>query len=92
MLSFIIFKMAVMLFTSFSGAGLVLMGAFALIYRYETFVVDPPTARLNDLYYNQHWFLPVLLAGLTAFGILLQLRFLKGSVDYTVESPKGGDG
>jgi hypothetical protein len=92
MLSFIVFKMAVMLFTSFSGAALVLMGAFALIYRYETFVLDPPTARLNDLYYNQHWFLPVLMAGLTAFGIILQLRFLKGSVDYTVESPKGGGG
>jgi hypothetical protein len=92
MLSFIIFKIAVMLFTSFSGAALVLMGAFALIYRYETFVVDPPINRLNDLYYNQHWFLPLLITLLTAFGIILQSRFLKGSGDYTVESPKGGEG
>ena len=92
MLSFIVFKMAVMLFTSFSGAALVLMGAFALVYHYETFVLDPPTARLNDLYYNQHWFLPVLIASLTVFGIILQLRFLKGTGDYTVESPKRGEG
>jgi hypothetical protein len=91
MLSFIIFKMAVMLFTSFSGAALVLMGGFALVYRYETFVLDPPTTRLNDLYYNQHWFLPVLIASLTMFGIILQFRFLKGSGDYSVESPKGGE-
>ncbi|MGA2092561.1 MAG: hypothetical protein ABSH16_04020 [Sedimentisphaerales bacterium] len=92
MLSFIVFKMAVMLFTSFSGAALVLMGGFALIYHYETFVLDPPTTRLNDLYYNQHWFLPVLIASLTMFGIILQFRFLRGSGDYTVESPKGGGG
>jgi hypothetical protein len=92
MLSFIIFKIAVMLFTSFSGAALVLMGAFALIYRYETFVLDPPTARLDDLYYNQHWFLPLLIAGLTAFGIILQSRFLKGSGNYVVESRKGEGG
>lgn len=90
MLSFIIFKMSVMLFTSMSGAGLVLMGTFALIYRYETFVLDPPTTRLNDLYYNQHWFLPVMIAALTLFGIILQLRFLKGTGDYTVEAPKKG--
>jgi hypothetical protein len=92
MLSFIVFKMAVMLFTSFSGAVLLLTGTFALVYRYETFVVAPPTTRLNDLYYNQHWFLPVLMASLTLFGIILQFRFLKGSGDYTVESPKPGGG
>ncbi|MBN1392754.1 MAG: hypothetical protein JW947_08135 [Sedimentisphaerales bacterium] len=92
MLSFIIFKIAVMLFTSFSGAALVLMGAFALIYRYETFVLDPPTARLDELYYNQHWFLPLLMILFTAFGIILQSRFLKGTGNYAVESGKGGGG
>jgi hypothetical protein len=84
MLSFIVFRLSVMLFTGFGGSSLVLMGVFSLIYRYETFVLDPPTTHLNNLYYNNHWFLPALIAGFTLFGIILQLWLLKGSKEWTV--------
>jgi len=84
MISFVIFKMSVMLYTSFSGTSLIIVGIFALIYRYETFVNDPPTTHLNHLYYDNHWFLPLLLVGGTLVGIILQLRFLKGEKDWTV--------
>jgi hypothetical protein len=84
LISFIVFKLAVMLFTSFAGASLIIIGAFALIYRFETFVQDPPTAHLNEMYYSHHWFLPVLLIAGTLFGIILQLRFLKTSKDWSV--------
>ncbi len=84
LISFVVFKLAVMLFTSLAGASLVTIGVFALIYRFETFVQDPPTMYLNELYYNQSWFLPLVLIAGTFFGIILQLRFLKSSKDWSV--------
>jgi hypothetical protein len=84
MISFIVFKLSVMLFTSFAGASLVIIGAFSLIYRYETYVQDPPTMHLNQLYYNNPWFLPILLAGGTLFGIIIQFKLLGGSKEWSV--------
>jgi hypothetical protein len=84
MLSFAILKFSIMFFTSFTGTSLVILGVFALIYRYETFIQDPPTTHLNQLYYNNHWFLPMLLIWGTAFGIILQFRFLKSSKEWSV--------
>jgi hypothetical protein len=79
MISFVVFKLAVMLFTSLSGTSLIVIGAFALIYRYETFASDPPTTHLNHLYYSNAWFLPLLLTAGTLLGIILQFGVLKGS-------------
>ncbi len=84
LISFVVFKLSVMLFTGLAGASLVIIGAFALVYRLETFVNDPPTTHLNELYYNHHWFLPLLLIIGTLIGVLLQLRFLKTSKDWSV--------
>jgi hypothetical protein len=79
MVSFVVFKLSVMLFTSMSGTVLVVIGVFALIYRYETFVTNPPTTHLNQLYYGNGWFLPLLLTAGTLLGILLQFRAGKSS-------------
>ncbi len=79
MISFVVFKLAVMLFTSLGGTSLIIIGAFALIYRYETVANDPPTTHLNQLYYNNPWFLPLLLTAGTLLGILIQFRSGKGS-------------
>jgi hypothetical protein len=84
LISFVVFKLSVMLFTSFAGTSLIIIGTFALIYRFETFVQDPPTTHLNNLYYNNQWFLPLLFVVGTLFGIILQLRFLKNSKDWSV--------
>jgi hypothetical protein len=84
MLSFIVFKLSVMLFTSLSATLLIVIGIFALIYRYETDYCDPRTTRLNELYYGNHWFLPLLLIAGTLLGIILQFRFLKGSKEWEV--------
>ncbi len=79
MVSFVVFNLSVMLFTSLSGTLLVVIGAFALIYRYETFATNPPTTHLNELYYGNGWFLPLLLTVGTLLGVLLQFRSGKGS-------------
>ena len=78
MISFVVFKLSVMLFTSLSGTSLIVIGAFALVYRYETFANEPPTTHLNQLYYGNGWFLPLLLTAGTLLGILMQFRGGKG--------------
>jgi len=78
MVSFVVFKLSVMLFTSLSGTILIVIGFFALIYNYETHVAKPPTMHLNELYYGNAWFLPLLLTAGTLLGILLQFRAGKG--------------
>ncbi|MGD0573716.1 MAG: hypothetical protein ABSB11_11955 [Sedimentisphaerales bacterium] len=79
MVSFVVFRLSVMLFTSLAGTSLIVIGAFALIYRYENFASDPVTTHLNQLYYSNPWFLPLLLTGGTILGILIQLRSGKNS-------------
>jgi hypothetical protein len=84
MLSFIIFKLSVMLFTSFAGSSVIILGLLSLVYRFETYVNDPPTTHLNNLYYNNHWFLPAVLIFFTLLGILIQYKFLRGSKEWEV--------
>lgn len=83
MTAFVVFKVSVMLFTSLGGGVLIIMGALALVYQYEG-LQDPPTNKLMDIYFNNNWFIPVLLIAATLFGMLLQWRFVKTSKNWTV--------
>ena len=83
MISFIIFKIAVMLFTSLGGGALIVTGLLSLLYQYES-IQDPPTENIKELFYNQSWFMPVLLMISTAVGIIVQNKFVKGSRDWSV--------
>lgn len=79
MISFIIFKIAVMLFTSFGGSVLVVVGVLAIMYDYM-----PTTVDVQQLIYNQKWFLPVALLVPMAVGIFLQNKFIRSSKDWSV--------
>ena len=83
MISFIVFKIAVMLFTSFGGGILIITGLLALVYRYES-IQDTPTATVKTMLYNNHWFLPLLLLAPTLIGIIVQNKFVKGSKSWSV--------
>lgn len=83
MISFIVFKIAVMLFTSLGGGALIVTGLLSLLYQYES-IQDPPTENIKELFYNQSWFMPVLLMIPTAVGIIVQNKFVKGSRDWSV--------
>ena len=83
MISFIVFKIAVMLFTSFGGGVLTVMGLVALLYQYES-MQNPPTGQVKDLFLNQNWFLPVLLLIPTILGIIIQNKLIKGSREWNV--------
>lgn len=83
MISFIIFKIAIMLFTSLGGGILIVTGVLSLLYQYET-IQQQPTENIKDLFFNQNWFLPVLLLVPTAIGVIVQNKFIKGSRDWSV--------
>ena len=83
MISFIVFKIAVMLFTSFGGGALIVTGLVALLHQYES-MQEPPAERIKDLFMNQNWFLPVLLLIPTVIGIIIQNRLIKGSQGWKV--------
>jgi hypothetical protein len=83
MISFIVFRIAVMLFTSFGGGTLIITGLMALIYQYES-LHEPPTTRLKDLFMNQAWFLPVLLLVPTVIGLIIQNKLIKTSREWSV--------
>jgi hypothetical protein len=79
MISFVIFKISVMLFTSLAGSGLLVTGALALLHLY------PPTAdNVWELVFTKHWFLPVILFVPTIVGVYIQNRFIKGSKDWNI--------
>ncbi|MHC5060749.1 MAG: hypothetical protein ACYTFK_06675 [Planctomycetota bacterium] len=79
MISFIVFKAAVMLFTSLGGGAIMLIGILALWYLYETKMVEPPTMHIHDLVFNEQWFLPVALLIPTVIGIITQNKLIKHS-------------
>ena len=79
MISFIIFKNAVLLVTSFGGSVLVVVGALAIMYDYMSATVD-----VQQLLFTQKWFLPAALLGPMAVGIFCQNKFIKGSHDWSV--------
>jgi hypothetical protein len=79
MISFIIFKIAIMLFTSFGGSVLVVVGVLAIMYDYMSNSID-----VEELIRTQKWFLPIALLVPMAVGIYWQNRFIKGSRDWSV--------
>jgi len=79
MISFIIFKAAVMLFTSLGGSALVVVGILAIMYRYSG-----AAEQIQELVFTHNWFLPAILLVPMAAGMLLQNRFIKRSKDWHV--------
>jgi len=79
MISFIVFKIAVILFSSLGGSCLIVVGSLALLYLY------PQTSeRVEEVIFTKKWFLPVVLMVPTIGGIILQNKFIKGSKDWDI--------
>ena len=83
MISFIIFKIAVMLFTSLGGGVLIVAGALSLLHQYES-IQDPPGGSIKELFYSENWFVPVLLLVPAAIGMIMQNKFVKHSKDWDI--------
>lgn len=79
MMSFIIFKIAVMLFSSLGGSALIVVGILALLYIYPQ-----TTEQVKDIVFAQKWFLPVALLIPTAVGVIVQHKFIKGAKNWDI--------
>jgi hypothetical protein len=88
MISFIVFRIAVMLFTSFGGGVLIVTGLLALANLYESTQASSGgtvmTETAKTMLYNHHWFLPALLMAPTIIGVIAQNNFIKGSKSWSV--------
>ncbi len=78
MISFIVFKAAVILFTSLGGSGLVATGLLAVLHQN----VDPK--KLEVFVFDYRWFLPVMILVPMIIGMILQYRFIKTAQDWSV--------
>ncbi|MEN6385862.1 MAG: hypothetical protein ABFD79_11795 [Phycisphaerales bacterium] len=81
MISFIVFKISVMLFTSLSGAVLIIVGMLALARLYERFQTGDASF-VYSLVNDYRWFMPSLLVFVTFIGIVIQHKLVKGSSDW----------
>jgi len=79
MISFIVFRIAVMLFSSFGGSVLIVVGTLALLYLYPQTKVQ-----VEDMVFNEKWFLPTTMIVPTAIGVILQNKFIKGSTQWSI--------
>lgn len=79
MISFIVFKIAVILFTSLGGSTLMTVGILAVMYGY---MVD--RQKLETLVFQYQWFLPAMILLPMAVGIYMQHRLIKTSQDWSV--------
>ena len=79
MISFIIFKVAVMLFSSLGGSILMAIGTLALLYRYSE-----TQSQLHELVFDNNWFLPVVFLVPTFVGVIAQNKFIKSSKEWEV--------
>jgi hypothetical protein len=79
MISFIVFKAAVMLFTSLGGSSLITVGTLAILYKYLG-----AAEKVEELVVTCQWFLPVVLTLSTVVGIILQSKFISSSKDFDI--------
>lgn len=79
MISFIVFKAAVILFASMWGSSLIVSGALALLYNYAK-----TTQQVETLVFNMRWFLPTMLMIPTMVGIVAQHKFVKSSKEWNL--------
>ena len=79
MISFIIFKVAVILFSSMGGSALIVVGVLALLY-----LQPQMSEQIRELVFTRRWFLPVALSVLTMLGVILQNKFVKTSKEWNL--------
>ncbi|OHB64113.1 MAG: hypothetical protein A2Y77_11545 [Planctomycetes bacterium RBG_13_62_9] len=77
MISFIIFKIAVILFTSLGGSVLLAVGALAVVHGNLLTEED-----FKELISTYQWLLPALLLVPMIVGMFLQNKFIKGAPDW----------
>ncbi len=84
LISFILLKVSVMLFTALGGSVIMMVGVLSLLHQYETKVSNPQTQYVFDYIHHHTWFLPMAIIVPTLIGIILQNRFIKKSAEWEI--------
>ena len=83
LISFIIFRAAVTLFTSMGGSAIMMSGLLALGHCYES-TREVKTTQIEDLVSNSAWFLPLVLLIPTVLGLIMQNKMIKKSAEWEI--------
>ncbi|MFZ9010748.1 MAG: hypothetical protein ACO21J_00900 [Anaerohalosphaeraceae bacterium] len=84
LISFIMLKVSVMLFTSLGGSLITVTGLLALLYQYDVKVSDPMTFYTYNLILTHPWFLPLAIIIPTIAGMLVQNKLIKQSPQWEI--------
>jgi hypothetical protein len=84
LISFIMLKVSVMLFTSLGGSLITVTGLLALLNQYDVRVSDPMTFYTYNLILTHSWFLPLAVVIPTIGGMLLQNKLIKLSPNWEI--------
>ena len=90
MISFIVFKMSVMLFTSLGGSTIMMSGVLSLLDKYQNIHLTPEQIEageqtmIHSLIFETNWFLPAALLTPTIIGLILQHKFIKKSSEWEI--------
>ncbi|MHC5145840.1 MAG: hypothetical protein ACYSOK_01895 [Planctomycetota bacterium] len=84
MISFIMLKVAVMLFTSLGGSLIMTTGLLSLLYQYDIHISSPMTFYSYNLILTHQWFLPIALILPTLGGMAVQNKLIKNSPKFEI--------
>lgn len=84
LMSFILLKASVMLFTGLGGSVVMMVGVLALLNQYETQILNPPTQHIFEYVHYHQWFLPMVVIVPTIIGMIVQHRFIKQSQEWEI--------
>jgi hypothetical protein len=82
MMSFILLKISVMLFTSLGGSLILAINFLALLYQYQIRIMNQADPNIHDMFYNKTWFLPMVIILPTIIGMIVQNKLIKTSSDW----------
>ena len=68
-----------MLFSCLGGSTLLVVGILALFYLWPD-----TTEQIQELVFEENWFLPVTLIVPTVLGFILQGKFIRGSSEWSL--------
>jgi len=80
MISFIVFKISIMLFTCFAGTAMIIFGLLSLLNLYQ-----PATATVQDMVLQYRWFIPAVLILPSLAFIFLQNKLIQSGSSFSLE-------
>ena len=84
LISFIMLKVSVMLFTSLGGSLITVTGLLALLYQYDVRVSNPMTFYTYNMILTHAWFLPLAVIIPTIAGMFVQNKLMKHSPKWEI--------